>query len=116
MGKGLKVLLLCITDMHGFLICYSLEKSQFTQVERNRFRKELLGYNDFSNKGKYKYYRSGLLDEIPHNKLIRSVLVIKKEDHDKIVSFLDKYNARYFVREVKLTKEDMDKLKIYKTE
>jgi len=96
--------------MDGILVCYKLDKKQFSQVVRNRFRKEFLGYTDFSNNGKYKYHRSGLLDSIPHNKLIRSVLILKKEDSDKIITFLNKYNATYFVREVRLTEDDIAKI------
>ncbi len=96
--------------MHGILICYTLDKSRFTQVVRNRFRKELLGYTDFSNKGRYKYHRTGLLDSVPHIKLIRSIFIIKKENREKFITFLDKYNAKYFVRDVRLTEDDIAKL------
>ena len=96
--------------MDGILICYKLDKKRFNQVIRNRFRKELLGYTDFSNNGKYKYYRSGLLDNIPHNKLIRSVLITKKEQSEIIITLLNKYNADYFIREVKLTEDDIAKI------
>jgi len=95
----------------GTLICYTLG-SKPTAVERNRFRKEFWGYRDFSNKGRYTYERDGLISDVPHVKLIRSVIIVRNEDCDRIVEFLRKNNATVFMKKVILSKEDQDKLKI----
>ena len=53
---------------------------------------------------KYEYKRPGLLDEIPHVKLIRGVVIVRKEDAKKLIDFLKKFNAEYHVKIVELTK------------
>ena len=95
----------------GTLICYTLG-SDVSAVERNRLRKELLGYKDHSNNGKYSYHRDGLLTMIPSIHLIRSVFIVKNEDKRKVLDLLDKYNSKYYVREVILKKEDCHVLEI----
>lgn len=93
------------------LICYT-HGSKPTAAERNKFRKLFWGYTDFSNKGQYRYFRKGLLSEIPHIKLIRSVIVVRNEDCDRIVEFLKNHNATTFVKTVILTGKDKKKLGI----
>jgi hypothetical protein len=95
----------------GRLICYTLG-SRPTVAERTKFRKRFLGYTDFSNKSQYKYHRKGLLSEIPHIKIIRSVVIVRNEDCNRIVDFLKKYNATIFVKSVILTLEDRKKLQV----
>jgi hypothetical protein len=95
----------------GKLICYTLS-SRPTVAERTKFRKRFLGYTDFSNKSRYKYYRKGLLSEIPHIKLIRSVVIVRNEDCNQVIAFLKKYNATVFVKSVILTSEDRKKLQV----
>jgi len=95
----------------GTLICYTLG-SGVSSVERNHLRKELLGYKDYSNNGRYSYHRDGLLTEIPSISLVRSVFIIRNDDKKKVLELLDKYNAKYYVREVILEKEDCHVLEI----
>lgn len=95
----------------GKLICYTL-RSRPTVAERTKFRKRFWGYTDFSNKSQYKYYRKGLLSEIPYIKIIRSVVIVRNEDYNRVVDFLKKHKATVFVKSVILTSEDKKKLKI----
>jgi hypothetical protein len=53
-----------------------------------------------------KYRRRGLLDEIPHRKLIRGVIVVSTKDANEVIKFLQKFNAELHVRDVVLTPED----------
>lgn len=77
-----------------------------------RFCNRLFGYKDHSQKGKYLYERKGLLDEIPHILInpIRSVVIVKKENAEKIVDFLKEFDAEVYTKEIKLEKEDLKKL------
>jgi len=86
--------------------------SEATATERNRVRKLFLGYNDFSNRGQYRYFRKGLLSEIPHIKIIRAVIIVRDDDCDRVVEFLKKYNATIFVKTVILSSEDEKELGI----
>lgn len=90
--------------MKGILINYkSLKRSKSAAV---MLCKKLYGYKDFSNKGKYRYTRKGLLDEISYVKLAKSVFILKEQDVESFISLLKKYKIDYEVREVKLTKDD----------
>ena len=60
--------------MKAKLICYTL--GEVTPTTRNLFKRELNGYKDVSNNGKYSYVRKGLLQKLPHLMPIRSVIII----------------------------------------
>lgn len=96
--------------IYGTLICYTLSPSKPTPAEWTNFRKEFLGYLDHSNKGKYKYHRKGLMDEIPHVKLVRSVFIINEKDAKKVARFLKEKGATVHTRKIVLTHEDIEKL------
>ena len=93
----------------GSLICYTLG-SDVTSIQRNKLRKLLLGYNDYSNKGRYRYFRDGLLTEIPSIHLIRSVFIVKNEDCEKVLMLLKEFEATIYVKKVILTEEDCRRL------
>ncbi|MDP2789096.1 MAG: hypothetical protein Q8O46_03550 [bacterium] len=77
-----------------------------------RFCNRLFGYKDHSQKGKYLYERKGLLDEIPHILInpIRSVIIVKKENAERILDFLKEFNAEIYTKDIQLEKEDIKKL------
>ena len=91
--------------MIGRIICYTLG-SKPTPAQRNRFKKMFLGYLDHSCGGRYKYVRKGLMSDIPHVKLVRSVFIVRKEDCSKVLDFLKKSGATVHVRDVILSSED----------
>ena len=80
--------------------------------EIKRFCNRLYGYKDHSQKGKYLYERKGLLDEIPHILInpIRSVIIVKKANAEKILDFFREFDAELYTKEIKLEKEDLKKL------
>ena len=51
-----------------------------------------------------------LMEDIPHRKLLRGVIIIMKDDRDKVLDFLGSYSLTCHVREVKLTPEDEERL------
>ncbi|MEM5793017.1 MAG: hypothetical protein QXY45_01485, partial [Candidatus Aenigmatarchaeota archaeon] len=65
---------------------------------------------DYSNNGKYKYHRKGLLDEIKHVKLCPGVIIILNEDFRKVAEFMKEYRIIYHVRTVELTGSDEESL------
>ena len=75
-------------------------------VRVSRFCQQFYGQNTSSWKGKYRYHRHGLLDDIPYRKLIRGVIIIRSEDLGTILDFLETYDAEVHTREIKLTYED----------
>ena len=64
--------------------------------ERNKFYKELYGWKQIVKKQekKYTYRREGLLDEIPHIKVDRSVFIIMKKHMDRMIKFLEEWEDK----------------------
>jgi len=88
----------------GFIVLYRVHKGT-DRAAMTRFLRELRGYEDRSHYGEYVYRRAGLLDRFPHVKLIRGALIVRREDAEDLVKFLERY-AEVHVREVFLNEED----------
>ncbi|MGC8580817.1 MAG: hypothetical protein ACP5MW_00515, partial [Thermoplasmata archaeon] len=58
------------------------------------------GHDDKSNYSKYTYHRTGLLETIPSIRYEGGIIMIRKEDLDKVVTLLNKYKAKYVTWEV----------------
>ena len=76
----------------------------------NKFCRQFYGYLDRSHNYRYQYQRKGFIENFPHIKVLRGVIVVKIEDANEIISFLESYNAEIFAREIVLVPEDLDKL------
>ena len=91
--------------MVGNLIVFRF-KEKTEQKLINQFCKKFYGQDTSSHGGKYRYRRHGLLDNIPHIKLMGGVIIVKKEYVEKVIDFLREYDAVYYIREVILLYED----------
>ncbi len=91
--------------MKGKIIVFRFPKKT-NQKRLNQFCKKFYGQETSSHGGQYHYRRKGLLDNIPHIKLIGGVIIISNENADDLVKFLKDYDAEFFVREVILLPED----------
>ena len=91
--------------MKGILIAFSVPTGK-NKTKSSAFVKAFYGQETSSHNGKYKYRRNGILDEIPHNKLIRGVIIVKSEEASQVIEFLDKKSAQYHIRVVEFSKED----------
>ena len=96
--------------MDGYIIVFRLP-SKKKNVERSKFCQKFYGQDTSSHSGKYRYHRHGLLDDVPHRKLSRGVIIINNENLETIITFLEKYNALIHAREVKLIEEDRQYMK-----
>ena len=97
----------------GFLIVFSLKKG-LNNKQRAKFFRELYGYNDYSQNNKYFYIRESILSKnVRYYSPIRAVLIVRKEDRDKLLSFL-KPKAKVIVWEIQLNESDIKEL--YKDE
>ena len=76
--------------------------------EISRFCQKFYGQNTSSHGGKYRYQRRGLLDSIPHRKLSRGVIVLRKEDLDVVVQLLKDYTSEIHVRKIELSDYDRE--------
>ena len=99
------------SEDEGVIIAFR-NKLKTASKEIKRFCNRLYGYKDHSQKGKYLYERKGLLDVIPHILInpIRSVIIVKKENAKNILDFLKEFDAEVYTKEIKLEKEDLEKL------
>jgi hypothetical protein len=91
--------------MMGKIIVFRFPKKT-NQKSLNQFCKKFYGQETSSHGGKYRYKRKGLLDNIPHIKLIGGVVIVSSENADKLMQFLKDYDAEFFVREIILLPED----------
>ncbi|MBS3176042.1 hypothetical protein J4457_02285 [Candidatus Woesearchaeota archaeon] len=89
--------------MKAKLICYTIK--QKGHKARSKLKRELFGYTDKSNNGKYEYERKGLLQKIPNLKPIRSVIITKIEDSNKLIKILKNYGAKTHVFDIILKKD-----------
>lgn len=92
--------------MNAQLICYTLER--LSQTERTALSRELNGYKDFSNKGKYVYLRQGLLQKIKHVKPHDSVIIVKKAHKNELLKTLRKHKARIKQYEIQINHPKLD--------
>ncbi len=91
--------------MNGTMILFQFtERTDHNTV--NKFMQKFYGQDSTSGNGKYKYHRHGLLESIPHRKLLRGVLILRNEDAGKVLEFLGQYSLTLHVREIKLTQDD----------
>jgi len=78
--------------MKAVLIYYSL--GRVDHATRSLFKRELIGYTDRSNNGRYKYIRKGILSDIPHLKPGKGVIIVGLKDCNTVKSLLRKYKAK----------------------
>jgi len=97
------------TTMNGTIVMFKMPPKTPTKLV-NQFCKKFYGQDTTSHCGKYSYHRHGLLDDIPHRRIIRQVIIVRTEDSEKIVEFLREYNADIHLRIVELTKDDISSL------
>lgn len=93
--------------MEGKIICYNLKTSGLSRSDLDRFLRELAGHNDKSNYGRYNYRKRGILDDIPHIKPVRCVIVVSSKESTPIIFLLKKYTIDAYIRDITLTKSDL---------
>ena len=91
--------------MQGYMVVFRLP-TRTRNAELSKFCQRFYGQDTSSHCGKYRYHRQGILDDIPHRKLIRGVIIVRSDDVDEVVSFLQKYDAEVYTRKIELTDTD----------
>ena len=91
--------------MRGKLIAFRVYKNT-DAATTNRFCQKLYGQNTTSHGGRYRSHKHGLLENIPHVKLIRGVIILQEKDLKTVLKFLNQFNAEAHVRNVILTPDD----------
>lgn len=96
--------------MNGSIIIFSLRKDM-NPTEKNEFCHYFYGHDTSSWKGKYRYHRHGLLDDIPHRKIAKGVIIIRSEDLERVKGYVKDKVGEIQIRTVELTEEDVNILK-----
>jgi hypothetical protein len=91
--------------MKGCLVTFKVYKNT-DHATTNRFVQKFYGQDTTTHRGKYRTRKHGLLDDIPHIKLQRGVIILHDQDVETVLNFLEEYKAEVQVREVILTPED----------
>ena len=84
--------------MTAKLVCYKL--GDISAIQRTNLHRELYGYTDNSNHGKYKYHRKGFLEGVKHKKVLDCVIIVSNKNSIDLVKILRKYNAKISVFDV----------------
>jgi len=95
----------------GKLVAFRVYKNKDKAVKNsqavmNRFVQKFYGQDTSSHKGKYRHHKRGLLEGIAHIRLVRGVIILKEVDLEKVLSFLNEYDAEVYTRDIILTLED----------
>ena len=93
--------------MNGAIVIFRLPP-KMRNSENSKFCQKFYGQETSSHGGKYRYRRRGMLDSIPHRKLSRGVIVLREEDLDVVVLFLNDHTNEIHVRKIELSDYDRE--------
>ncbi len=91
--------------MKGVVVIFKLPENTALNT-MNKFVRGLYGQDSMSWKGKYKHHRHGILEDIPHRKFLRGVVLMNKKDTEVVVEYLNKFSADFYTGVVELTPDD----------
>jgi len=90
--------------MERTLIAFRL--APYDRDKASELVKRLYGQATSSHGGTYVYRRKGLLDETPHVRLIRGVMIVRTEDAGPVLRLLKEMAVEVHVRRIELTRDD----------
>lgn len=91
--------------MLGRIIAFRLPPGM-SATRRVQFNHRLWGRRTSSAGGRYQHARAGVMDEIPHRRLVRGVVLIQEEDLEKVRAFMEQWDVETHVRRVELEPTD----------
>lgn len=80
-------------------------------VWTSKFCQRLYGQAVSSWGGRYRYRRKGVLDGIPHRKLLRGVVIVRRSEVGPVLRVLEEFRAQVEVRVIQPTREDLAALR-----
>lgn len=95
--------------MEASIVVFSLRKDM-KPGEKVKFCQSFYGRDTSTWKGKYSYRIEGMLDQIPHRKLARGVIIIRTSDLGRIMDRLKGNTEQLHVRSIVPEREDIDDL------
>ena len=84
-----------------------------SDYERNKFFRELHGWNQVVPHGnkRYEYRRPGLLDEIPHVRVADSAFIVAMEHMKRVEAFFDTWHEKVNCDMMRIMMQERDVLK-----
>lgn len=96
--------------LNGTMILFQLhERTDGKTI--HKLKQKFYGQDSSSWKARYMYRRHCFIEDIPHRKIMRSVVILKKEDREKVLEFLSSYSLTLHLRKVILSPEDEEILR-----
>lgn len=80
------------------------------QPVQNRFSQKFYGQDVSTWSGRYEYRRRGLLDDLPHRKLRRGVVILRERDLVAVEKFLGSWDVNRETRTIVPTEKDVHAL------
>jgi len=96
------------------IVTFDTQAKKFhSEYERNKFFRELHGWNQIVPRGgkRYEYRRPGLLDEIPHVRVADSAFIVALENVKRIEDFFDSWEDKVHCEMMKVMMRDMEVLR-----
>lgn len=84
-------------EQKAVLITFSVRSKKFDSLyERNKFYRGLYGWRQIikSRRTQYKYYKKGLLDNMPYLKIDQSLFMIAKKHLEEIERYFDEWENK----------------------
>jgi nitrate reductase beta subunit len=99
-----------MTKKKGKIIIYGT--SGAPSREAKKLCHQLYGYTDFSQRGKYRYEREGVLSEVPHFRipLAKATVIVELGKEHEVLELLKRFKARVFCRTIELEEEDLEQM------
>ncbi|MDG6913434.1 MAG: hypothetical protein JRN35_10200 [Nitrososphaerota archaeon] len=91
--------------MEGIILLFHLPERTPNKQHRKLYRL-LYGGQTSSWKGKYRYHRRGMLDDVAHRKIQSGVEIVREEDAARLRKAIQATGATVEVRVVRLTPKD----------
>jgi hypothetical protein len=99
-----------VAEKRAVLICFNVRSDKMdSNSERNKFFRGLYGWKQMvrkedaeGNEKEYVYERHGVLDEVPHQKVDQSSIIIEEEEADKVLDFFDSWTKKVMWRTFKV--------------
>jgi hypothetical protein len=91
------------------IITFDTQAKKFeSEYERNKFFRELHGWNQIVPRGgkRYQYRRNGLLDEIPHIRVADSAFIVALEHMKRMEEFFDAWEDKVHCDMMRIMMED----------
>ncbi len=74
---------------------------------------KLYGYNTFSNYSRYNRQRKGLLEEVPSVRYEGGLIMVRREDLQRIMELVKEYGAEYRIWDVVPNDEEKKQLQLH---